>query len=58
MTAASKRPRKAKRERDTDVIYLRMPKDLAAQIRKRADELGWPHTYASVAVNAIKKDFP
>lgn len=51
------RPRKAAR-RDTVTVYVRVPRDLAERLRARASELGWPHSIASVAAEALANGLP
>lgn len=51
--AISKKPRKATRE--TATFYVRMPRELADRIKARVTERGWPHTFASVLVEAAER---
>lgn len=39
----------------TEVLYVRIPSATADRIRAHAKKLGWPHTFASVAAEAIER---
>lgn len=54
------KPKKSKRAADPtrQAIYTNVPADLAARIRAKATELGYPHTMSSVICQALTEHFP
>jgi hypothetical protein len=54
------KPKKSKRAAETtrQTIYANVPADLAARIRARVEEMGYPHTMASVVAHALAEQFP